>query len=419
MKPLIVSTFDIQGGAARAAYRLHHGLRKCDVNSRMLVQEKSSDDYTVHGPETKGAYLLARLRANFDAVPLYFYSGRHTTFFSSAILPDTSKEEINRLNPDVVHLHWVSYGFMRIETLAAISRPIVWTLHDMWPFTGGCHYSEGCDRYLNGCGCCPSLASTKHRDLSRWNWKRKANKWASLPMTIVTPSRWLGECAKNSSLFKAFNMEVIPNGIDLTRFLPREKELCRDILSLPQGKKIILTGGVDYKSDKRKGFDLLLSAVHQLKDTVPNVELVIIGMSRPETVPDFGMPVHYLGRLNDDISLSIAYGAADIFVAPSREENLSNMVLEAIACGIPCVAFAIGGMPDMIESGINGFLSSPFDTADLAAGMTRILKDDLLQRGMGQYSRKKAELDFAMDSVAGRYASLYEKVVCMHKAGMW
>ncbi|MDD2541684.1 MAG: glycosyltransferase family 4 protein [Desulfuromonadaceae bacterium] len=415
MKPLIVSTFDTQGGAARAAYRLHHGLRKCDVDSRMLVQEKTADDYTVRSLETKGAYLLARIRANFDIVPLCLYPKRCKTFFSSAILPDSLKDEIYILNPDVVHLHWVSYGFMRVETLAAIRRPIVWTLHDMWPFTGGCHYSEGCDHYLTGCGCCPLLASTKHNDLSRWNWNRKSNKWLSLPMTIVSPSRWLADCARKSPLFKNSNIVVIPNGIDIKRFSPRNKRLCRDILSLPQNKKIILCGGINCRSDRRKGFDLLLSALLQLKATVSDVELVIIGESQPDTVPEVGFPINYLGMLNDEISLALAYCCADVFVAPSREENLSNMVMESIACGLPCVAFDIGGMPDMIEPGFNGFLASPFDPADLAAGMARILTDNSLQSEMSHRSRKKSEREFAIELVARRYSQLYQEV-CMHTA---
>lgn len=418
MRPLIVSTFDIQGGAARAAYRLHQGLRDCDIDSRMLVQEKSTDDYTVHGPKTKGAYLLARIRANFDTVPLSLYPGRHTTFFSSSILPDTLKRDINTLNPDVVHLHWVTYGFMRLETLAAFKRPVIWTLHDMWPFTGGCHYSEGCNLYLTGCGCCPLLDSKRYYDLSRWNWNRKSSKWPLLPMTIVPTSRWLADCARKSPLFEKSNIEVIPNGIDLTRFSPRDKWLCRDILLLPQGKKIILTGAIEYKSDRRKGFDLLLPALRQLKESVPDVELAVIGMTRPEKAPDFGMPAHYLGRVDDETSLAVAYGAADIFVTPAREENLTNMVLEANSCGLPSVAFAIGGMPDLIESGLSGFLAAPFDTADLAAAMTRILNDDSLQCAMSRRSRQKAEQEFAIESVAGRYARLYEEAVCMHKAGV-
>jgi glycosyltransferase involved in cell wall biosynthesis len=412
-----VSTFDTQGGAARAAYRLHQGLIRCGLDSHMLVQDKSSDDFTVRGTVTKGAYLLARLRANFDAIPLCLYPGRHAAFFSSAILSDTLKREINTLNPDVVNLHWVSYGFMRIETLAAIKRPIVWTLHDMWPFTGGCHYSEGCDHYLTGCGRCPLLSSTKNCDLSRWNWNRKANKWPSLPMTIVSPSRWLADCARKSSLFKYSDIEVIPNGINLTRFYPRNRSMCRDILSLPKNKKIILCGGINCKGDRRKGLDLLFTALLQLKGTISDFELVIIGESRPATDPDFGFPVNYLGMLNDEISLALAYCAADVFVAPSREENLSNMVMESISCGLPCVAFAIGGMPDMIEHGLNGFLASPFDSTDLAAGIARILGDDSLQNKMSHYSRFKAEREFAMEMVASRYGILYDEVVCKHISG--
>ena len=413
----MVSTFDTHGGAARAAYRLHHGIRKIGLDSRMLVQDKLTDDYTVRGPETKVAYILARLRANFDALPLCLYPGRRNTFFSSSILPDTLKRDIANLNPDIVHLHWVSYGFMRIETLAAIRRPIVWTIHDMWPFTGGCHYSEGCDHYIQGCGSCPLLASAKRYDLSRWNWNRKADKWSVLPITIVSPSSWLAERARKSPLFKNSHIEVIPNGIDTNLFSPRDKRLCREILSLPQGNKIILCGGIDCNSDGRKGFDLLLLALRQLKETVPNVELVIIGASKPDTVPDFAIPVHYLGMLNDEISLSLVYGAADVFVAPSREENLSNMVLESISCGLPCVAFDIGGMPDMIEHGFNGFLVSPFDTVDYAAGIARILEEDSLQSEMSHHSRQKAEREFDIEMVARRYVQLYEKMVCMHKAG--
>lgn len=415
MRPLLASSFDIQGGAARAAYRLHNGLIKCGIESRMLVQEKWSDDFNVQGPQSKSAYFLARLRANFDSLPLCLYPGHHSSLFSSAILPDTLLRQIDALEPDIIHLHWVSYGFMRIETLAAIAKPVVWTLHDMWPFTGGCHYSEGCNHYTNACGCCPLLDSAKKRDLSYWNWNRKHRNWPSLTMKIVSPSHWLADCAFKSPLFKKSNIEVIPNGIDLTCFLPRNKHLCRDILSLPQGKKIILCGGIDCKSDKRKGFDLFLLAMRQLRETMSDAEVAVIGMSRPETLPDLDMPIHYLGQLHDDISLSIVYGAADIFVASSREENLSNMVLEAISCGLPCVAFAIGGMSDMIRNGHNGFLASPFDITELAAGMKQILTDDSLHLEMSQHSRQKAEQEFDITLVAGRYSRLYEEAmrVCL------
>jgi len=414
MKPLLVSTFDIFGGAARAAYRLHEGLRSLGLDSRMLVQDKKSDDFTVIGPETKAEYLLSRMRANFDAVPLCVYPERSKTLFSSAILPDTVREGIRRTSPDLVHLHWVSFGFLRTEALAAVNHPIVWTLHDMWPFTGGCHYSQGCDRYLTGCGSCPLLASSRRFDLSRWNWSRKDKRWKSLPITIVAPSRWLAECAQKSPLFSDKRVEVIPNGLDLRRFTCRDKGLCRDILGLPKGKPLILAGAMDANSDRRKGFDLLQEALRRLKDQGTDAELVILGGSRPQVAPDFGLPVHYLGMLNDDVSLSLAYGACDLFVAPSREENLSNMVLEAISCGLACVAFKVGGMPDLIDEGGNGFLAASFDTAGLCVAIGRIVGDHNLREAMSRRSREKAEREFNLEAVAARHARLYQEVCPGH-----
>jgi glycosyltransferase involved in cell wall biosynthesis len=417
LKPLIISTFDTFGGAARAAYRLHHGLRKCDVDSCMLVQDKSSDNFTVRGPETKGAYLLARIRANFDAVPLWLYPRRQTTFFSSAILPDTLKGEIALLDPDVIHLHWVSYGFMRIESLAAIRRPIIWTLHDSWAFTGGCHLPHDCLNYHEKCGFCPVLGSKRQNDLSRWVWRRKEHIFRKLNLTIVTPSHWLAECARASSLLHGFRIEVIPNGLDLKRFTPIDKTFARQILDLPLNKKIILFGAIRSTSDKNKGFHLLKSALYNLVEQGldKKVELVVFGSSEPVNAPDFGLKTHYLGFLHDDISMELLYSAADLLVVPSIQENLPYTIMEAMACGTPSVAFNVGGMPDMIEHGFNGFLISPVDTADLAAGMARILTDDSLQSEMSRHSRLKAEREFAIELVASRYGRLYEEVVCMHK----
>lgn len=415
MRPLLISTFDTYGGAARAAYRLHHGLIISGYDSRMLVQEKCTDDWTVTGPGTKLAHLKGKIRANGDALPLVAYRNRQEGFFSNSFLPDNIQNNVKILNPDILHLHWVSYGFLKIETLSRINIPIIWTLHDMWPFSGGCHYSGGCHRYENKCGRCPQLSSEVERDLSRWNYARKDKNWKSIPFTIVSPSNWLAECAGRSSLFNGLPIKVIPNGVDLNLFSVRDKKMCRDIFSLPHNKKIILAGGIDCKSDKRKGLDFLIPALHYLKESIQTAELVIVGATKPETIPDFGMPVHYLGMLNDDISLPFVYGAADLFVAPSREENLSNMVLEAISCGLPCVAFAIGGMPDMIDHKDNGFLAHPFDAADLAAGIALILKDDTLRCEMSSRSREKAERVFDMEIVAGHYGSLYEEVLHTRK----
>lgn len=408
MKPLLLSTFDTYGGAARAAYRLHQGLRKSSVDSRMLVQEKHSDDWTVKGPDTKWAYLQGKLRSNGDALPLIFYTNRQKGFFSTSFIPDTIRSCVQSCNPDIIHLHWVSYGFLKIETLARLGKPIVWTLHDMWPFTGGCHYSGNCRRYEEHCGKCPQLCSDHQRDLSHWNLWRKERSLKGLPLNIVSPSNWLADCARRSNLFKDFSIQVIPNGLDLKCFTPRDKRICRGIFNLPDDVQLIMAGAMDGTSDERKGFQYLLHALRSLKS---KVELVIVGASEPAIPLDYGVPVHYLGMLGDEESLSLAYSAVDVFVSPSREENLSNMLVEALSCAVPCVSFRIGGMTDLIEDGITGLLATPEDPLSLAEKIDLILTDDILRYDMSRAAREKAEREFDLNRIAGCYERVYMEAI--------
>lgn len=408
MNPLLLSTFDTCGGAARAAYRLHHGLRTIGIDSRMLVQEKHSDDWTVTGSGTKWAYLLGRLRANFDFLPLIPYKNRRKGIFSTSVLPDNIQKTVQVINPDILHLHWVSYGFLKVETLSRLKKPIVWTLHDMWPFTGGCHYSGCCCRYEEACGRCPQLCSDNQRDLSHWNLRRKEQNCKNLPLTIVAPSNWLADCARRSSIFKGLNIEVIPNGIDIKRFAPRDKRICREMLGLPHDVHLILTGAIDWKSDERKGFQYLLETTRCLKS---KAELVIIGGGEPAVPLNYGIPVHYLGQLDDEVSLSVVYNAVDLFVSTSIEENLSNMLVEALACAVPCVSFRIGGMPDLIDDEITGFLATLADIVSLAEKIDLILADDNLRRAMSCAAREKAEREFEVSRIAGRYERVYLDVL--------
>jgi glycosyltransferase involved in cell wall biosynthesis len=404
VKPLLVSTFDSYGGAARAAYRLHKGFRKSGVDSCMFVQEKHSDDWTVTGPDSKWAYLQGKLRANSDSLPLLLYKKRKKVFFSTSFFPDNIQKFIQTSNPDIIHLHWIAYGFLKIETLSRLAKPIVWTLHDMWPFTGGCHYSGDCHRYEGHCGNCPQLCSGNQRDLSHWNLMRKEKSWKNLPLTLVSPSNWLAECARRSTIFNGLSIEVIPNGIDLKRFTPRDKRLCREILGLPHDVKLILAGAMDWTSDERKGFKYLLQTLRNLKS---RAELVIVGGGEPAVSIDLGIPVHYLGRLDDEVSLALAYSAVDIFVSPSKEENLSNMLVEALACAVPCVSFRVGGMIDLIDDGVTGFLVNPLDSVSLAAKMDLLLMDDNIRHNMSCAAREKAEREFDLNRIVGCYEKVY------------
>lgn len=412
MKILLLSTYDWQGGAAKAAYRLHQALRRTGIDSQMLVQNKLSDEETVITSATKFQKGLAKLKPSLDVLPLGLYSGRERVTYSLQWFPDTIASQVAQINPDIINLHWINSGYLRLETLAKFKKPIVWTLHDMWPFTGGCHYNSDCDRYTKSCGACPQLRSTREWDISRWVWQRKAKAWNNCNLTIVTPSNWLAKCAQESSLFQNFRIEVIPNGLDIQKYKPIDKQLAKNLLGLPIDKQIILFGAVNATSDRRKGFHLLLPALQTLDRSQwqEKIELVSFGASQPVEPPNFGFKANYLGKLSDEISLSLVYAAADVFVAPSLQDNLPNTVMEALACGTPCVAFEIGGMSDMIEHKQNGYLARPYEVSDLAKGITWVLEDRERWRKLCDRDREKVEQEFSQQLQAKRYLSLFSQL---------
>jgi len=412
MKILLLNTNDISGGAAIAAYRLLKGLQQNSVQAQMLVQSKKSDDCSVMEPQKKRQKIFSKIRPILDSIPVRFYKQRKKSIFSPAVLLDNVCKRIQEINPDIVHLHWIAGGFVRLENLEKINKPIVWTLHDMWAFTGGCHYDENCGKYFKNCGDCPILNSNKKNDLSYRIWKRKEKSWKNLDLTIVTPSTWLGECVRKSSLFYKSRIEVIPNGIDLNRFKPIEKNIARDILNLPKDKKYILFGALSALSAKRKGFLLLKESLRKyFSEEKKDIELVIFGSSRPKEEENLGFKTHYLGQLNDEISLVLLYSAADVMIVPSMQDNLPNTVVESLACGTPVIAFEIGGLPDMVSHKENGYLAKSFDTADLANGIEWVLEDRERWEKLSKNAREKAVKEFDIAKVAERYSDLYKDVL--------
>lgn len=410
MKILIVNTSDISGGAARAAYRLHQALLAHGVDSQMLVQSKTSDDYSVTGPQTKIQKVLTKLRPHLDSLPVRAYKNRTKTLFSPSWLPFSNLvEHINAINPDVVHLHWIAGGIMRIEDLAKINAPIVWSLHDMWAFTGGCHYDEDCGKYNNACGACPVLGSNKPNDLSAKVWQRKQTSFPKHSnLTIIGLSQWLANAAKASSLFNNTPVVNLPNPIDTTIFAPFAKQQARELFNLPQDKKLVLFGAMGATSDPRKGFNELSQALEQLDSD--NTELVVFGSSQPKTPQGFKQKAHYLGHLHDDVSLRVLYSAADVMVVPSLQENLSNAIMESLACGTPVVGFHIGGNSDLIEHQRTGYLAQPYCVKSLADGIEWVLNTPNYNE-LCQNARKKVLKEFDSQVVAGKYMELYQQVV--------
>lgn len=413
MHILHANTFDIEGGAARAAWRLHKGLQSLGTQSRMLVQTKTSGDSSVVERDSGLARQLGKFRPCAEILPLLPYSGRPPTHWATEWLPTRINQQINSLNPDLIHLHWICRGFMSIADVGRLSKPVVWTLHDSWPFTGGCHVSGSCPLYRKTCGKCPQLNSSEEDDLSRWIWERKQKAWCRTPITVVTPSRWLAECARSSSLFGNRRIEVIPNGIDSQTYRPIPRQEARRALALPPDRKLILMSAMNATLDLNKGFRFLEAALQQLAASgwKDKVELLVVGQTAPSTPVNTGIPTRFLGVLKDDESMQQVYSAADVTVLPSLQENLPNSIMESMACGTPVAAFDVGGVPDLVEHKATGWLTKSCDSADLAAGLAELLSNDGLRLQLGQAARAKVEREFDSTVITKRYQALYQELL--------
>jgi glycosyltransferase involved in cell wall biosynthesis len=327
--------------------------------------------------------------------------------WSNNDLPHGLHKTLNDDYYNLLHLHWIGTGLLPISSFPLLKKPIVWTLHDMWAFTGGCHITQGCTRYETHCGKCPQLNSNIEQDLSYRNFERKLKHWRDVPMTIIAPSHWLANCARDSVLLADKTIEVIPNPVNTASFKPLNKICARQALSLPIDKRLILFGAGDV-SDINKGRDLLIAALVQLTNQ-PDSELVLFGGGETKelTLP---MPHHMIGSISDTRLLAQLYDAADVVVVPSRQENLNNIVMEALACGTPCVTFNIGGMPDMIDHQQNGYLAEPYSVDDLARGIQWVLSE-ADTAALSHHAREKILAGFSMEVVAKQYISVYERVL--------
>jgi len=412
MKILHLNGADIEGGAARAATLLLQGIHTMGVDSRLYVQRKYGGNPLVVGPRSMVGKALGRVRPTLEQLLCGITPGKMNGPFCTAFLPDGLTGQVTEMAPDLIHLHWVA-RMMRLETLRRLTMPIVWTMHDSWAFTGGCYLPGDCTRFRESCGACPILGSSLESDLSRRIWQRKQQAWQNLKLTIIAPSRWMAVRAKTSSLFCNKRIEVIPNGVDITVFKPCEKNNARELLSLPKDKWLVLFGAKGATSDRNKGFHLLGEAMRRLAtDSGRDLpELVIFGAAAPDPLPDLGLRTHYLGVQHDDVRLALLYAAADVFVLPSIQENLPYTVMEAMACGTPCVAFDQGGVPDLIDHEQNGFLAHPYEPDDLARGIGWVLEEAVRRGNLSNHARLKVEQKFSAEMIAERHMELYREIL--------
>jgi len=401
---------ELTGGAAKGAYWLHQGLLKLGVDSRILTNSRETyNDLTVESiAQSKKQKIVKKIRAELDVLPITFYKKRKDIIFSTALFGyDFTKHPLYKW-ADIINLHWINGGFIKIKCISKVKKAIVWTMRDMWPMTGGCHYSMNCKKYENGCGYCDQLGSKIKYDLS-WYLLRKKKKYIPKNLVLVGISNWISDCAKKSYLFKNLRVETLYNNVNCQEFFPINKNISKKIIGIPQDKKVILAGAIGLNSFY-KGFSKYLKAVEQLQDK-SKYFLLFFGRLDESLIKKLGLDYKDLGYLNDIISLRLAYSAANVFIAPSIMEAFGKTLAESMACGTPVVAFYATGPKDIVDHKINGYLAKPYETTDLANGIEWVLEDNTRLKELSKNARTKAINEFNIIKIAEKYKDLYEDIL--------
>lgn len=415
MKVVELSTHFNDGGAGVAAYRLHKLERKANINSHLLVNDiVTPNDVSIDAPSSFLAKLEAFIKPYANSLMRRLILTSSIMFHSFNWFPDSVGKRIARYKPDLLHIHWIGGGFIRPESLKKISVPIVWTLHDVWPFSGACHHVCSEQRFFHGFNKNNRPQSESGLDLNYWLWQRKREMLDQLQITFVAPSHWIMDQAKNSYLGKNQRIVYIPNGIDISKFKVGDKLGLRNKWKISEKSKVILFAAHNPLLDKNKGIDKLIKAVSILPDIYKKNTIVIVAGSHVPTKSLFtksGVSILDIGVVSDENTMIELYNISDITVVPSQVETLSYVTMESMACGTPCVSFDVGGVTDMIQHMDNGYLAKPYDISDLSRGINLILYNSSLRKKFERLSRKKIVQHFTELQMLHSYLSLYKKLL--------
>lgn len=424
MRILIVNTSEHTGGAAVASNRLVAALNNNGEKAKMLVRDKSTDSITVvalpGGWRQRWHFLWERLRV-FLALHL-----NKTHLWEIDIA--NAGTDITRLpefqEADVIHLSWVNQGLLSLRVIDKIvksGKPVVWTMHDLWPATAICHYANGCNKFQTECQYCPLLpgGGGKH-DMANKVWNSKKRIYKTSNIHFVTCSRWLEKQAKNSALLRGLSVTSIPNPIDTNVFNPQDRKKAKRALGLPEDKNVILFVAQKV-TDKRKGAAYLVEALNRLKQEnaalAENTVVALLGGHGEELAEQIALQCFPLGYVSGDKNLAAIYNAADLFVLPSMEDNLPNTLMEALACGVPCVGFHVGGIPEMIDHKVNGYVAKAGDAVDLEEGIEWVLAEadrEALLHGC----LTKVNKCYSQRSVAMKYVEVYANALAQKGYGI-
>lgn len=413
-----LNTYAGNGGAGRACLRLNQALQDQGIDSNVCINFSLHERTDVHNLSagffrkwfTAAGIILENFLAKLLVKPLRIP-------FSFPLWGRDISNHKALQQADIIHIHWINHAFLRPKDLSKLSRlnkPVVWTFHDSNAFTGGCHVRYNCDHFQQECGNCPVLKNANPNDWSHKIWLDKQKAYQQLKFTVIAPSNWMAQSVHQSKLLKSFEVKVIPNTLETAVFKPIPKAEARKKLGIDPDKFILMSGFMPSRKDLHKGTSYLIEAIailaDQHKPLTQQAELLIFGNRDEKNLPDFGIKTSFLGKIADDEQLALYYSAADVFLAPSLEDNLPYTVMESLSCGTPVVAFKTGGIPDMLKHKENGYLAQYRSAPDLAEGIKWVYEHpDRTQ--LNANARKTVEDQFAENSIAQKHIQLYQSLL--------
>ena len=422
MKIVLISTHVQTGGAAKASWRLMKLLRKNGIDISMLVQDGENVKEGIYSTTHRMVKRWKNL-ARFILERLVFLRQERSKsirfLFSLANTGESISGNQHVREADIIHLHWINGGFLSLKSLRELlelGKPVVWTFHDMWPFTGGCHYALECFEYQRQCGQCPYLKKPSEKDLSHRIWKRKEHLFRNSNVTVITPSQWLQECARSSSMIAHWDYHTIHNPIDQVLFRPVDRDDACATLDLDPAKKYILFGAATLKN-VIKGFEYFQKAIEILYRDLkgdPGVEILLFGKSMGDVESMFPFRTRNIAFIQSTETLVHLYNMAHLFLIPSLQDNLPNTIVESMLCGTPVVGFNTGGIPEMIDHKVNGYLANFKAAEDLAQGMKWVLESDNYDE-LSSTVRDTAVKMFSMEASLEKHVELYRELLEQRK----
>ena len=402
MKIIHVNYSGSKGGAAIAAKRISRALNKDENISSILWCFKDPS-----GKNCESIYGWLRQKLNSIQNIILAKIIGNKEHLSINLFGSSLVSKLNSSDADIVHLHWINGEFVSIEQLSRIRKPLFWTFHDMWPFLGAQHYSDD-KTFISGYD--KNISNSKISsipNLNNWVFQRKLRFWKNLNIQIICPSKWLADSVNESYLLKHQSVQVIRNCLNSEIFKPlNKKNEVRQKFNIPINKKVILFGAVS-ADDKRKGGDLLIAALEDL-DRVNDYALVVFGKSNDRFFN--GKNCHFIDTISEELILTEVYNCADVMCVPSRQDNLPNTAVEAAMCGVPVVAYDVGGLSEIIDHKVSGYLAKPFIINDLAQGI-QWSADTENNHFLSKNAREKALKNFDEKKISGLYMEAYHNIL--------